>query len=237
MSRKLEPRTLGAVFGGYFAIIAIASVLHAMSLTSVWYLPDITRFVFAVYMIASAALLAGVAAAAVSRTQFLERRIIEINKAAGNADVVEVTAAAAEVSEGLPPPLLEEPPKDQADRDIDDLLESLSEMEVTTVEQAEEVEAGPAPATLAALGTMDGSLRAKLEKARKARRAVPRYLAGPAAGAVFVLGVSAAMLPAADGMLQSYHQLNTALILGVGYGWLGLGAYIGASVLSLVRQK
>jgi len=54
---------------------------------------------------------------------------------------------------------------------------------------------------------------------------------------VVILGISGAMLPAADGMLQSYHQLNTALILGIGYGWLGVGAYFAAALAGILKGK
>lgn len=54
------------------------------------------------------------------------------------------------------------------------------------------------------------------------------------AAASFV-GVAAAMLPAVDGMLVANHQLNTALILGLAYGWAGLAAYVALAMHATTR--
>ena len=240
MTRRIEARTLGAAFGAYFVIIGIASALHANGLTTPWFGPELSRWSYAAYLIGAAALLAGLAAAAVSRTQFLERRIIELNRRAEEAGPAPVEASAPTGDE-LPPPLVEEPPKDHVDRDIDDLLMSLSEMESTSAREAaameEEVPAEGPDRWAEPESPRTWTTREKLEGARKMRRSVTRYLAGPAAAAIFVLGISGAMLPGTETMLQSYHQLNTALILGIGYAWLGLGGYAVASVLALVRPK
>jgi hypothetical protein len=67
------------------------------------------------------------------------------------------------------------------------------------------------------------------------RRAVRSYVAGPAALAILFLAISGAMLPGTGGFLQTYHQLNTTLILGIGYGWAGLGAYTIAAISRAVR--
>ena len=54
------------------------------------------------------------------------------------------------------------------------------------------------------------------------------------AAASFV-GLAAAMLPGVDGMLVSFHQLNTALILGLAYGWAGLAAYAALAIRRTMR--
>ena len=54
--------------------------------------------------------------------------------------------------------------------------------------------------------------------------------------AVGIFGISMAMMPASDGMLQSIYKLNTALILGFGYGFIGLAAYFAASIVGIVTS-
>ena len=49
-----------------------------------------------------------------------------------------------------------------------------------------------------------------------------------------ILGISGVMLPGADDFAQTYYRLNTALILGIGYSWLGVGAYVAVAVAALV---
>jgi len=64
-----------------------------------------------------------------------------------------------------------------------------------------------------------------------------RFIIGPAAAAAFILGVSGMMLPGADGFAQNPpYVLNTALILGISYSWIGVGAYIAATVAALVSR-
>src|SRR6266566_3152070 len=61
-----------------------------------------------------------------------------------------------------------------------------------------------------------------------------RYLIGPGLVAGFILGLSGMMLPGADGFAQTNHHLNTALILGIGYSWVGVGWYVALTVYGLV---
>src|SRR2546429_666152 len=63
-----------------------------------------------------------------------------------------------------------------------------------------------------------------------------RFIAGPAAASAFILGASGMMLPGADGFAQSQFVLNAALILGMSYSWIGIGAYVAATVAALVSR-
>jgi len=38
----------------------------------------------------------------------------------------------------------------------------------------------------------------------------------------------------ADAFAQTFHHLNTAVILGIGYSWIGVGWYIALTVYGLV---
>ena len=45
------------------------------------------------------------------------------------------------------------------------------------------------------------------------------------------------MLLGAEGFDQTNFQLNTQLILGIGYSWLGIGAYIATTIAALVSSR
>src|SRR5437660_1290817 len=48
------------------------------------------------------------------------------------------------------------------------------------------------------------------------------------------LGLSGMMPPGADSFAQFNHHLNTALILWIGYSWVGVGWYVALTVYGLV---
>lgn len=221
---KLRPRGLAVAFGGYHVLIFLLAWLQAKDLPGPWYDAAISQQVYFAYFLAAGALLAGLVGAMVARTNFLDRRIAALEGHGGPAGGGTENPGAA-VAEGAPP-------KDRVDKDIDDLLESLSEMETTAVEV--ELEESGLGAPFRAAAPADASVaRVRFEGMR---RSVREYLTGPAAVALLFLGICGAMLPGTTGFLQTYHQLNTTLILAMGYGWLGLGGYVVAAVLGLLRE-
>ena len=139
-------------------------------------------------------------------------------------------------SDALPPPLVETTTtKDHVDRDIDELLESLSEVEATAVRESQVIE-GTRPAMA------PGGLSANEVAARRARisarqKFLGRFVTGPGLAAATVLGISGIMLLGAEGFDQTNFQLNTQLILGIGYSWLGIGAYIATTIAALVSSR
>lgn len=222
----LRPRGLAVAFGGYHLLIFLLAWLQAKDLPGPWYDAAISQQVYFAYFLAAGALLAGLVGAMVARTNFLDRRIAAfedrgalVPMAGGVENPGEAVVEAA-------------PPKDRVDKDIDDLLESLSEMETTAVEV--ELEESGLGAPYSAATPADAS--AARDRLEGMRRSVRGHFVGPAAVAILFLGICGAMLPGTGGFLQTYHQLNTTLILGLGYGWLGLGGYVIAAVLGLLRE-
>jgi len=223
---KLRPRALAAGFGAYFFLIFVAAWYFSKDLQTPWYRGDISQLVYLADMLGGALVVAGVGGGMLVRTTAIDRRIDALEDAMSPSSPRVARMAA---SDG--------PPKDHVDRDIDDLLESLSEMEATTasaaVEMEDVVEAEPQP--ISPLTGPDASIaRARLEMKR---RSVRSFLVGPAAVGALFLGISGAMLPGAGGFLQTYHQLNTTLILGMAYSWVGLGGYVIASVAAHLRES
>jgi hypothetical protein len=242
--RVSRPRTLSAVFGAYFLLMAIIAWYSGQSL-GYRYLADTTRFSFMIYLIVGAIFLAGVLVAAVLSARSLDARIEKLEAAAPNEAVIEEVLITEATPDVVPPPLDEtpNPTSEHVDRDIDELLVSLQEMEQDAgSEEAEQVVAPPARETSVERTVAENPLALssdskRLTILRKKRDGLIGYVAGPALASIGVIGVSAAMLPGSDNFLQTYSQLNTSLLLGLAYTFVGIAAYVAASVLLLVRSK
>ncbi len=242
---RLRPRTLAIGFGVYFLVMALIAWYAGITL-GYHYTVDITRFTFTIYLVVGAILLIGVGLGAVWTARSLDTRIEKASGAESSDDEVieEVVIEEAE-GDAVPPPLEDEPAPagDHVDRDIDELLVSLQEMEqeAETVEEPEPEAPAPRAATkpktapARSVASLQDSKR--VEALRKKREGVISYFAGPALAAIGAIGVSAAMLPGSDAFLQSYFELNTSLLLGLGYSFVGIAAYVAASFLLLVRNK
>ena len=228
MAKPPRPRTLAAGFGVYFLIVGIAAWQFAQGLTTPWYLPDITRWIYTTYMLVAAIFLVGLGGLGLSIRSSFSRQIREVDARLG--------ALARESSpDALPPPLPDATGnlRDTVDRDIDELLESLSEVEATAARDAQALDTS-AESRSASYEVDDAGLGTKRDRLVRRRKFLGRYLMGPALVAAMILGLSGMMLPGADGFAQFNHQLNTALILGIGYSWVGVGWYVAATVYGLV---
>ncbi len=240
-SDRARPRTLALAFGVYFLVMAIIAWYAGITL-GYHYTVDITRWTFTIYLLVGAIFLVGIGLGAAWTARSLDRRIEKLSAAESPDDeVVEEVVVEETVGDEVPPPLQEdpEPSGDHVDRDIDELLVSLQEMEqeAGTVEEPEE----PAPAAKTKSAPVKST--ASLEDSQRAatlvkkRGSVVSYFAGPALAAIGAIGISAAMLPGSDAFLQTFFELNTSLLLGLGYSFVGIAAYVAASFLLLVRNK
>jgi hypothetical protein len=229
MANGLRPRTLAAVFGVFFMIVGVAAWQFVQTLNNPWYPAEMTRWIYMTYMLVAAVFLVGLGGLGLSIRTSFARQIREIDMHLG--DMVPGSR------DSLPPPLPEGGTgRDTVDRDIDELLESLSEVEASAKREAQRMDSGYAP-PMGGAGDYDGSgLAARRDRLVQRRRFLGRYLVGPALVAGFILGLSGMMLPGADTFAQSAqnHRLNTALILGIGYSWIGVGWYIATTVYGLV---
>ncbi len=225
MARSIRPRSLAVAFGVYFLLIALASWGFSQSLGQIWYHADLTRWVYSTYMVIAAVFLIGLGGLGLSIRRSFGRQIRELERQGGTSR--------DEAPDALPPPLPETPQvQDRVDRDIDELLESLTEIETTTAREAAVMESGDTySAAHGASSAPPGAQRAKLAQRQKFLSA---FVAGPGLVVAIILGISGMMLPGADDFAQTYYRLNTALILGIGYSWLGVGAYVAVAVAALV---
>lgn len=244
--RVSRPRTLSAIFGVYFLLMAIIAWYSGQSL-GYHYSVDITRYSFTIFLVAGAVLLIGLVVAALYTSRSLDARIAKLEAtAAPDEEIFEEVVIEEPIPDEVPPPLeeAEAPAGDHVDRDIDELLVSLQEMEqdAETEEEAEPVLAPVSRSrtesrTVEARPAASASDTKRLSALRKKRDGLVAYFAGPALASIGAVGISAAMLPGSDAFLQSYWQLNTSLLLGLAYTFIGIAAYVAASVLLVVRSK
>jgi len=231
MARPPRPRALAAGFGAYFAIVGIVAWQYAQTLTTPWYSPDITRWIYTTFMLVAAIFLVGVGGLAVSIRSSFTRQIQEIDARLGS--IVRGSSP-----DSLPPPLPEtQEVRDTVDRDIDELLESLSEVEATASREAQAMDSGVGSGRGSYVEGDDSALGTRRERLVQRRKFLGRYLFGPALVAALILGFAGMMLPGSDGFAQTNFQLNTTLILGIGYSWVGVGGYVAASVYGLVATR
>lgn len=213
-----SPRALALAFGAYFVLMFTASWLHAQGQPWPWYGADTSRWVYAAYLLAALTVLLGLGVVAAVCAQFLNARLEELAKRIGASREID-----AALSEDAGSPKGVEVAGETEDTEIDRMIEGLHEVGIAAVREAGE-------------GSLTGELVATWEVERRRRKAVLRYLGGPAAAALVILSISGAMLPAAAGFLQAAHQVNTALILALSYSWAGLGGYALASIYGLLRS-
>ncbi len=243
-SKLARPRTLAIGFAVYFLVMALIAYWAGVTL-GYHYTVDITRWTFSIYLVVGAVFLVAIGLGAVWTGKSLDAKIANASGEDPSDDaVIEEVVVEETVSDDVPPPLQEEPAPggDHVDRDIDELLVSLQEMEQEaetsgTVEEAPEPAAPRGAKAKAKASTESRSNVRHADQLQDKRNSVVSYFAGPALAAIGAIGVSAAMLPGSDAFLQTYFELNTSLLLGLGYSFVGIAAYVVASFLLLVRTK
>src|SRR3970040_3159548 len=133
MVRTIRPMALGAAFGVLFVISAGASWSFASGLAAPWYPADLSRWVYTTNMLVAAIFLAALGGLGLSIRKSFNRQMRDLAKREGTGT--------EGLSDALPPPLPETGNlPDRVDRDIDDLLQSLSEIEAKSAAEAEAME-------------------------------------------------------------------------------------------------
>jgi hypothetical protein len=221
-----RPSILAAIFGSYLALIMLSSWSFASGLPNPSYSAELSRWIYAAYLVASAAFLAGLAVLAFHIHGAFEARAREVNRELGS---LLLGGGAAFISpDVLPPP--SGGSSEPSDSDLKEILETLGEAQTQEVLLVPSSSAGP---EAKALNTLQRALLHRRDDLRRRQLALTKFLPGPSVVAVAFVGLSAAMLPTTDAMLQSFYQINTTLILGFAYGWVGLAAYFAISLLGV----
>ena len=213
-----------SAFGAVFAVIALFAVATAAGTSGPWFSAAISSQAYAASLVAAVVVAIALATAAVNHLGRLEdaRRGLALRIAAmPEADLLpagEATLVTAEAIQVLPP----------SDEEVDELLTTLATpvpgappgMEIEVTGTLVEVSAA-----LTAARTRKELMKALLiERARveKARASAASSIGGPIAVALLFAVAAGAMLPGSDTFAASHFQLNTALLLFLGYGWMFL---------------
>ena len=229
MAKRIRPAVLAAGFGIYFLVVGAIAWQFAQGLPNPWFEKDITRWVYMTDMLVAAVFLVGLGGLGLSIRSSFSRQIREVDARLGSM---------VRQSDVLPPPLAEAATtRDTVDRDIDELLESLSEVEATATREVQAMDSNPQSGSTSYGDEDDTKLGSRRQRLIARRKFLGRYLIGPALVAGVILGISGMMLPGADGFAQYNHHFNTALILGIGYAWIGVGWYIALTVFALVGGR
>ena len=219
-----RPILIHSAFAAVFAVVAIFAVVTAGGTTAPWFSAAISSQAYAASLVGSVVVAVALAAVAVSHLGRLEdaRRGLALRIAAmPEADLLpagEATLVTAEAIKMIPP----------SDEEVDELLTTLATpmpgappgMEIEITGTLVEVSAA-----LTAARTRKELMKALLiERARVelAREAAAPSIAGPIAIALLFALAAGAMLPGSDAFAAAHFQLNTALLLFLGYGWMFL---------------
>src|SRR3989475_9462845 len=205
----MRPRTLAIIFGAFFAVVAYFAWTFAAGLPPPgWFDAGITRWIYTTYMLVAAIFLVGLGGLALSIRRSFARQIRDLEgrlqRGRSNPGYNYNT---------LPPPLPgTTTSRDHVDRDIDELLESLSEVQARAARDARamEMEPGGIP-DVPTIEATDREIASRKSRLVQRQKLLGRYVVGPAAAAATILGLSAMMLPGADTFAQNPpYVLNTA---------------------------
>ena len=241
--RFYRPRVLAAVFGSYFASVMFAAWTFASGLSGPWYGPDLSRWVYMSFTLVAAIFIMGAGILGFNVQNALDSRVRAMNREIGSMlwDSGTVVPPAAVLDSSADEDDDENVSGDVMARELDAILEAVGEAQAVSAEALMyESSNGTVEEDDAVNAAREAVIQRKLLRRRQGLKRhqefLLRFLPGPVGVAVGIFGISMAMIPASDGMLQSFHQLNTALILGFGYGFMGLAAYFVASIVGILTS-
>jgi len=219
---------LAVIFGSYLAFVLFAAWSFASGLANPPYNPAVSRGTYAAYLVASSAFLVGLAVVAFLIQGAFDGRVRDVNRALGT--LLLGGGAAFVSSDVLPPSLRNKTDPEQSD--LKEILETLGEAQTQEVLLVPASTAGPETKTLI---TLQRALLHRREELGRRQLTLMKFFPGPSAVAIAFIALSAIMLSATDAMMFTLHSINTTLILGFAYGWVGLAAYFALSMAGAVR--
>src|SRR3989442_1258487 len=232
-SRTLLIHSAFAAVSAFMPVVAFAT---EGGTTSAWSSPAVSSQAYAASLFGPVVVAIALATTAVSHLGRLEdaRRGIALRIAGmPEADLLpagEATLVTAEAIKMMPP----------SDEEVDDLVAALAtpipgappgiEIEVTGTL----VEVSAALTAARARKELMKALLVERARVELARASAAPSIAGPIVVALLFAVAAGAMLPGAETFAASHFQLNTALLLFLGYGWmfLLLWAVLGLSLLT-----
>lgn len=227
---RLWPFILTTCFGIVFMAIADLAWLTAIGTTDPWYTSTVSAQVYTTTLTTATLATLILASLAASRLANLESRVRD----RGDADF---RVARPETPAPIPEPSAVVLPQEQpGDPDgLDTILEEIGRYaKGPLVEVREKPAVKPAPVVrVVSDRNVDGSRERAMRGVRMARRLVWQTVLGPLVMFLIFLAISGAMLPGSGDFARIHYQLNTGLILFLGYGWPFLVAWTVAAIVVL----
>jgi len=235
-SSRLWPFVLTVFFGILFAGIADLAWLTATGTTAPWFTSAVSAQVYTATLSTATIATLILAALAASKLTVLESRA-----RATVARRVEEGAPSPRIPVEAPRSVVLTPSRNLRAEGLDQILSELERFaEGPMVEVRDRQTAGPVPRSFPQSGqrpVVAGQPRvlSRVTRAalRRARGLVWQTVAGPLAVLLIFISVAGAMLPGSGAFAQTHFQLNTGLILFLGYGWPFLVAWSIAAIALL----
>ena len=235
-SSRLWPFVLTVFFGILFAGIADLSWLTATGTTAPWFTSAVSAQVYTATLSTATIATLILASLAASKLTLLESRA-----RAAVARQVEEGAASPRIPVEAPRSVVIAPGRNPRAEGLDQILSELERFaEGPMVEVRDRQTGGPIPRFLPQSSQRpvvagQGRVLPRVTRAalRRARGLVWQTVAGPLAVLLIFISVAGAMLPGSGAFAQTHFQLNTGLILFLGYGWPFLVAWSIAAIALL----
>ena len=235
-SSRLWPFVLTVFFGILFAGIADLSWLTATGTSAPWFTSTVSAQVYTATLSTATIATLILASLAASKLTLLESRA-----RAAVARQVEEGAASPRIPVEAPRSVVLAPSRNPRAEGLDQILSELERFaEGPMVEVRDRQTGGPIPRSFPQSGqqpVVAGQARVlpRVTRAalRRARGLVWQTVAGPLAVLLIFISVAGAMLPGSGAFAQTHFQLNTGLILFLGYGWPFLVAWSIAAIALL----
>jgi len=215
-----------AVFGIAFAAIANLAWATAASTSGPWYSPTVSLQMYSVSLGVAAILAMIIAIVASGHASRTDEALRDLNR-----QIAIMRGPSRSVEDSLIPR------GGSIEFSLDDVLQELDAGGAETTLVAEKL----GHDGLVQLSSVPAAERREILRGLIAQRMVLQSLlsrvriavAGPLLGSVLFVAISASMLIGAEGFAQRNYQLNTALLLLLGYGWPVLVAWGAAAMMLL----
>src|SRR3989440_2220619 len=233
---RLWPFVLTVFFGILFAGIADLSWLTATGTTAPWFTSAVSAQVYTATLSTATIATLILASLAASKLTLLESRA-----RAAVARQAEAGAASPRIPVEAPRSVVLAPSGNPRAEGLDQILSELERFaEGPMVEVRDRQTGGPVPRSLPQSGqrpvvARQARVLPRVTRAalRRARGLVWQTVARPLAVLLIFISVPGAMLPRSRAFAQTHFQLNTGLILFLGYGWPFLVAWSIAAIALL----
>ena len=235
-SARLWPFVLTVFFGIVFAGIADLAWLTAIGTTAPWFTSAVSGQVYTATLTTATIATLILASLAASRLTVLDGRA-RAAAAREAGDRPDGERPPVEVSRSV----VLAPNRKARAQGLDQILSELERYaEKPLVEVRDQMTGGPIQMSMAPPGQRTpGAARGRKmppairEALRRARGLVWQTVSGPLAMFLVFISIAGAMLPGSGAFAQTHYQLNTGLILFLGYGWPFLVAWTIAAIALL----